>query len=566
MSDIYEQKPWLKSYDKNVPANLQYLEKTFWEAVEPAFKHDPKRVGLYYMGTPFTFKQMDDMSNRFANLLKKIGLKKGDVVGINLPNLPAYYIGIVGTQKAGCVLTGVSPLLTAEELNHQLKDSGAKVLVTLDALYPRVIKGVDGTELKAIVFTGIADYLSPVMATMGKMLKKIPTGKVLPIPGIEIYHFKQVMKDMPADPVSEKVGMDDTCVMQYTGGTTGLPKGAELTHRNIVWQMTQIQTWVDARMGEMVGMTCFPLFHIAGLIICMVMFSKAITQVAVPNPRDQKFIIKAMKKHRPNIIGNVPTIFLELMKQPDFTAYDFSDVQYFISGAAPFPPEYIKDFEKIVGESKLVETYGMTETSPLIAANPRYGNKIAGTVGLPFPDTVVKIVDPSTGEPVPFNEPGEIAVKGPQVFTKGYFRKPDETANVLRDGWMHTGDVGKMDEEGFLTIVDRLKDMVNVSGMKVFTRELDDVIMEHPDVDMGATVGIPDPERPGSEIVVSAIVLMSGIEKSDAEKTKITGYLRGRVAPYKVPRRIEFYDQLPTSAVGKILKREIRAMLIGKGI
>jgi len=564
MADIYGQKPWLKSYDKNVPANLQYTDQTFWEVVEPAFKGFPNRVGLYYMGTPFSFQQIDDMSNRFANLLKKIGLKKGDTVGINLPNLPAYYIGLVGIQKAGCVVTGVSPLLTAEELNHQLKDSGAKVLVTLDALYPRVIKGIDGTQLKAIVFTGIADYLSPVMATMGKLLKKIPTGKVLPIPGIEIYHFKEVMKSMPATPVAEKVSMDDTCVMQYTGGTTGLPKGAELTHRNITRQITQISTWVDAKMGDTVGMTCFPLFHIAGLIIFMVMLSKAFTQIAVPNPRDQKFIIKAMKKHRPNIIGNVPTIFLELMKQPDFRAYDFSDVQYFVSGAAPFPPEYIKEFEKIVGESKLVEVYGLTETSPLITANPRYGKKLPGAVGLPFPDTVIKIVDPATGEPLPFNEPGEIAVKGPQVFTKGYFRKPDETAHVLRDGWFHTGDIGKMNEEGFVTIVDRLKDMVNVSGMKVFTRELDDVIMEHPDIDMGATVGIPDPARPGSEIVASAIVLKPGVEKSDAEKTKITEYLRGRVAPYKVPKKIEFFDQLPTSAVGKILKREIRTILSEK--
>ena len=561
MADVYAQKPWLKFYDKHVPANLQYPDKPFWETIEPAFKRFPNRVGLYYMGTPFTYKQLDEMSNRFANLLKLIGLKKGDTVGINLPNIPAYYIGLLGVQKAGCVLTGVSPLLTAEELNHQLKDSGAKVLVTLDALYPRIIKGVGGTQLKAIVFTGIADYLSPVLATMGKMLKKIPTGKVLPIPGIEIYDFKQVMKSMSADPVAEKVSLDDTCIMQYTGGTTGLPKGAELTHRNISRQMFQIATWLDAKTGETVGMTCFPLFHIAGLIVCTTMFSKAITQIAVPNPRDQKFIIKAMKKHRPNIIGNVPTVYLELIKQPDFKAYDFSDVQYFVSGAAPFPPEYIKDFEKIVGENKLIEVYGLTETSPLITSNPRFGKKIPGAVGIPFPDTEIKIVDPGTGESVPFNEVGEVAVRGPQVFTKGYYRKPEETANVLRNGWLHTGDLGKMDEEGFVTIVDRLKDMVNVSGLKVFTRELDDVICEHPDVDLGASVGIPDPERPGSEIVVSAIVLKAGIEKSDAEKSKITDYLRGRVAPYKVPKRIEFYDQLPTSAVGKILKREIRTLM-----
>jgi len=564
MADIYGTKPWLGCYDKHVPASIQYPEKTFWEAVEPAFKHDPKRVGLHYMGTPFTFKQMDDMSNRFANLLKKVGLKKGDIVGINLPNLPAYYIGLLGIQKAGCVLTGVSPLLTAEELNHQLKDSGAKVLVTLDALYPRVIKGIGGTELKAIVFTGIADYLSPVLATMGKLLKKIPTGKVLPITGIEIYHFKEVMKSMPATPVAEKVSMDDTCVMQYTGGTTGLPKGAELTHRNMVCQMTQVTTWLDTKMGSVVGMTAFPLFHIAGLLVCMAMMSKAITLIAVPNPRDQQFIIKYMKKHRPNVIGNVPTVYLELMKQPGFRDYDFSDVQYFASGAAPFPPEYIKDFEKIVGENKLVEVYGLTETSPIITANPRYGKKKPGAVGIPLPDTLIRIVDPGTKEDVPFGEPGEVAVKGPQVFTKGYFRKPQETANALRDGWLYTGDIGKMDEEGFVTIVDRLKDMVNVSGFKVFTRELDDIICEHPDVDMGATVGIQDPDRPGSEIVASAIILKPGIEKSDAEKAKITEYLKGKVAPYKVPKRIEFYDQLPTSAVGKILKRELRTLMSEK--
>ena len=564
MADVYGQKPWLKSYDKHVPANLKYPDKPFWEAIEPAFKGFPNRVALYYMGTPFTFKQLDEMSNRFANLLKKIGLKKGDTVGINLPNLPAYYIGLIGIQKAGCVLTGVSPLLTADELNHQLKDSGAKVLVTLDALYPRVIKGICGTELKAIVFTGIADYLSPVLATMGKMLKKIPTGKVLPIPGIEIYDFKQAMKSLPADPVAEKVSMNDTCVMQYTGGTTGLPKGAELTHRNITSQMFQVTTWLDAGMGELVGMTAFPLFHIAGLQICMALFSKAITQVAVPNPRDQQFIIKAMKKHKPDIIGNVPTIYLELMKQPGFKSYDFSKVLYFASGAAPFPPEYIKDFEKIVGANKLVEVYGLTETSPIITANPRYGKKIPGAVGIPFPDTEIKIMDPDTGESVPFNEPGEIVVRGPQVFTKGYFRKPEETANALRNGWFYTGDVGKMDEEGFVTIVDRIKDMVNVSGYKVFTRELDDIITEHPDVDMCATVGIQNPDRPGTEIVASAIILKPGIEKSDAEKARITEYLKGKVAAYKVPKLIEFFDQLPTSAVGKILKREVRTLLIGK--
>ena len=561
MTGIYDQKPWLKLYDKHVPASLQYPQKPFWDVVGPTFKDYPDKVGLYYMGTPFTFKQLDIMSNKFAHLLKKIGLKKGDIVGVHLPNLPAYYISLLGIQKIGCVLSGVSPLLTAEETNNQLKDSGAKVLVTLDAMYPLIEKSVAGTALKAIVFTRIADYLSPVLATMGKLLKKIPTGKVLPLPGIEIYHFKQVMKDMPADSISEKVSLDDTCAMQYTGGTTGLPKGAELTHRNIVAQLTQISTWMDFKKGAGVAVAAVPLFHIAGLSFVMAMFYGGISQVAVPNPRDQQFIIKAMKKYRPFLIANVPMVFLELMKQREFRDYDFSSVEYFVSGAAPFPPEYIKDFYKIVGESKLVEMYGLTETSPVIAANPRYGKKIPGAVGIPFPDTEMKIVDPESGEPVPFNEPGEIAVKGPQVFTRGYFRKPDETANALRNGWFHTGDIARMDEEGFVTIVDRLKDMVNVSGFKVFTRELDDVIMEHPDIFMGASIGLPNPDRPGTEMVVTAVVLKPGIEKSEAQKTKIIEYLKVKVAPYKVPKKLVFMDELPTSAVGKVLKRELRTLL-----
>lgn len=561
MLENYQQRPWLKFYDQHVPANLNYPDKPYWEMAKEAFEKYPNRVALYFMGKPFTFRQLDDMSNRFANLLKKVGLVKGDIVGVNLPNLPAYYISILGIQKAGCVLTGISPLLSTEELAHQLKDSGAKMLVTLDALFPRVKQAAEGSALKAIVFTQIPDFLPAIKKKLAILMKKVPTGKIVPIPNIELYTFLDVMKKLPATKVEEKVSPDDICIMQYTGGTTGLPKGAELTHRNIVSQMTQVVTWLDAGMAGEVGMTAFPLFHIAGLQICVSLFSRAITQIAVPNPRDQKFIISAMKKYKPTIIGNVPTVFLELMKQPEFKAYDFSSVKYFASGAAPFPPEYIKEFYQIVGDSKLIEVYGLTETSPILTANPRYGKKKPGAVGIPFPDTDIKIVDPATGELMPFGEPGEIAAKGPQVFTKGYFKKPQETAEVLKDGWFHTGDIGKMDEEGYLTIVDRLKDMVNVSGFKVFTRELDDVICEHPDVDMGATVGIPDPNRPGSEMVATAIILKAGIEKNDAEKNKIIEYLRGKVAPYKVPKKIEFFDQLPTSAVGKILKRELKTIL-----
>jgi long-chain acyl-CoA synthetase len=286
----------------------------------------------------------------------------------------------------------------------------------------------------------------------------------------------------------------------------------------------------------------------------------ATPQVAIPNPRDYDFIIKSIREYKPTVLTAVPTIYLELMKKTEFRELDFSGIWGCIAGAAPFPVEYLKGFEDIVGKDKFSEVYGMTETCPLIAANPRYGKRKFGSVGLPVGDTEVKIVDPATKEPVPVGQPGELVVRGPQVM-KGYWNKPEETANSLRDGWFYTGDICRMDEEGYIYIVDRLKDMVIVSGYKVFTRELDDIIIEHPDVALAASIGIPDPNRPGNEIVASVIVLKEGIEKTEAEKEKIREFIRQREAPYKVPKIIEFFDSLPTSAVGKILKRELREML-----
>jgi long-chain acyl-CoA synthetase len=560
MADHFDQKPWLKFYDNHVAPSLTYPEKPYWEMAKEAFTRFPDRAALYYMGHTFTFKQMDELSNRFANYLVRNGVKKGNIVGINLPNLPAYYISMLGCQKAGCVLSGVSPLLTADELHNQLKDSGARVLVALDALIPRWKAAVPGTDVKHVIATSIGDYLPPLKAKLGKMLKKFPTAELEPIEGVTVVPFMQVMRKTPADKIEVKVGVDDVFAIQYTGGTTGLPKGAEITHRNFVSQITQFTTWTDMQMGNEVGQTAFPLFHIAGLMVSMSLFANAVPQIAIPNPRDQKMIISTFKKYKPDIIGNVPTVYIELMKLPEFRALDFSRLKYFASAAAPFPPEYIKEFERIVGGAQLVEVYGLTETM-IITALPRNGQKKPGSAGVPFPDTEIKIVDPATGAAMPFDEPGELIVRGPQVFSRGYLKKPDETANAVRDGWFHTGDIARMDSEGYVFIVDRLKDMVNVSGFKVFTRELDDVIMEHPDVFMGATVGIPDPDRPGAEMVATAIVLKPGIEKTGEEKARIIEYLRGKVAPYKVPKRLEFMDQLPTSAVGKVLKRELRTVL-----
>jgi len=562
MSDPYAQKPWLTHYDAHVPEHLEYSQKTYAEVFREATTNIPTRIALYYMGRGITYHELNTLSNRFAHFLKASGLEPGDRVGINLPNIPAFYIAILGIQKAGCVLTGVSPLLQPKELEYQLNDSGTKLLVTLDALFARVKTIAGRTGVKTIAVARIADFLSPLKGFLGKLLKKIPTGPITPLEGITVGRFMDFLQEMPSDLVEEKLDPSAPCLMQYTGGTTGPPKGAVLTHGNIVAQIQQVNTWLDVHTGDQQTLiSAFPLFHQAGLFLGMDTMAFGGTQVAVPNPRDLDFLIAAIKTYRPAGIVNVPTIYLELLKKPKFRELDFSDVDWFISGAAPFPPEYIKEFEAVVGEGKLVEVLGMTETSPLHMSQPRYGVKKRGSVGIPLSDTEIKLVDPETGEIAPVGEPGELLVKGPQVFTAGYHNKPGETANTLRDGWIYTGDVCTMDADGYFYVVDRLKDMVIVSGYKVFTRTVDDVLMEHPDIDMAAAIGLPDPSRPGSEIVATAVVLKPGVDKSEATRQKIITYMREKVAPYKVPKKIEFMDELPLSAVGKVLKRELREQM-----
>jgi long-chain acyl-CoA synthetase len=563
MDDAYSSKPWLKSYDKHVPPTItDYPKMSCAEAMREAFDGLPDRMALNYMGTSISFREFDTYSNQFAHFLISQGCQAGDVVGVHLLNVPASFFAAIGVQKAGCVFTGISILLTAEELEYQLNDSGTKILLTFDFNFETVKKAVVKTKVKTVVVVSIADFLPYIKKTLGTLLKKIPKGDVHSLPNIEVIRFLKAIECRPKDLVNVKVKQGDPCLMMYTGGTTGPPKGAVLTHANVVCHMKQMRTWTGFNnIGEHTIASAFPLFHQAGNFLSLWAIAMGASAILLTNPRDLKFMCKAMKKFKPTALINVPTLYLELMKMPEFKALDFSGVQFFVSGASPFPAESIREFENIVGKGKVMEVYGMTETTPLITSNPRLGVKKVGSVGIPMVGTEVRLVDPSTGEPVPLGQPGEIVVKGPQVF-KGYHNKPEENANSFRNGWFHTGDIAEMDEDGYFFIVDRLKDMVSVSGFKVFTRVVDDILMEHSDVDMAATIGIPDPKRPGSEIVASAIKLKPGIDKSDTERQKLVTYMKERVAPYKVPKVMEFMDELPLSAVGKILKRELRNIMI----
>ena len=562
----YDDRPWLKAYDSGLSSDIDILTKTYTDALIEGLIAAPDRAAMHFMGTTLTFRQLDEMSCRFASFLTGNGVQPGDVVGLSLPNIPQFLIAICGTMRAGCTITGVSPLLTPKELAHQINDSGCRVLVTLDAIFERVLIKIENQvpELSHVITTSIGDYLPAVKRILGKLLKKLPSGKVTPIAGKTIHSFKQVTTQYPADRPKTTVTPDDICLIQYTGGTTGLPKGVELTHRNIFSNLTQVREWTDFEMAQDVLCSGFPFFHLAGLMFGMTAMATTNTQCLIPDPRNTKNICSEIRTHAPSIYANVPTLYQMLLEDPGFKKLDFSPAKIFVSGAAPFAVESIRAFEAVVGQGKVVELYGMTETSPVITCNPVAGNKKIGSVGVPVSNTEVRIVDVDNGTDImPVGEPGELIVRGPQVM-KGYHNKPEESDHAMRehDGkiWLHTGDVARMDEDGYFYIMDRSKDMLIVGGYKVFSREVEETLYQHKAVEFCAIIGLPDLKRPGSEIVKAVIQLSADAQNQDADtlKKNITTYCRENMAPYKVPKVIEFIDAIPLTAVGKVDKKALR--------
>ena len=499
-------------------------------------------------------------------MLKERGCQPGDVVAVNLPNIPQYLIAHIGAVLAGCAVTGLSPLHTGKEMAYQLKDCRAKVLVTLDAIFEKRLAPIHETlpDLRMVCPTGILDFLPRWKQFLGKKIKKVPAGRIFDLPGKQVIPFMKILDQPDPPPATMPIQPEAVCLIQYTGGTTGLPKGTMLTHGNLVTNIVQGRKWFLMELGKETFLSGFPFFHLAGLMLAMTALAFAGTQILVPNPRDTDHICKEIARYRPTILVNVPTLYQMLMDNKRFRRLDFSQLAFCMSGASPFPVESIRSLEQIVGEGKVVEVYGMTETSPLIACNPRFGKKKIGTVGLPLPYTLVKLADLETGtKEVGVGEEGELIVQGPQVM-KGYLNRPEETAHALREFqgeiWMHTGDVARMDEDGYFTIVDRAKDMLNVGGFKVFSREVEEKLYVHPAVDLCAIIGIPNPQRPGSELV-KLVVQKSRAFKDQPEETlkqDILNFARENLSPYKVPKMIEFMDSLPLTPVGKVDKKALR--------
>jgi acyl-CoA synthetase (AMP-forming)/AMP-acid ligase II len=563
----YSKRFWKSNYDQYIQPDIEFEEKSLADTLKDSVKNYPNSIVYEFMGATATYKEFQENVISFANFLKDNGIKKGDKIAINLPNTPQYLIALYGGFYNGCIISGVNFLLTPNEIIYQLSDCGAKVLVTMDSFYEENVRKAlssGKTQVEIVVTTNVSDLmdLNPIKKFLGKLLNKIPSGKVKPIEGLKFFEFKAIVEEYPSsNPPNVKVNpKEDLCFLQYTGGTTGPPKGAMLTHQNEICNIQQVSHWweIDVKFGEDIYISGFPFFHLAGLFMGLGSIYYGGTQLLIPNPRDTDHMIELIEKWKPDVMVNVPTLYLMLLDNPKFSQLDISSIRLYISGAAPFPAESINRFERVVGQHKVLEVYGMTEASPIVTANPYAGKRKIGTVGLPVSNTDVKIVNVENKEKeVPVGEAGEIVIKGPQIF-HGYWNKPKETENALRDRWFYSGDVGIMDEDGYLRIVDRTKDMINVSGFKVFSVEVDNKMSKHPAVDLASTIGVPDPDRPGSEKVKLYIKLKADYRASEEIKAELREFAKNNLAKYKVPEIIELVDDIPLTSVGKIDKRALR--------
>jgi len=564
------EKPWLQYYDEGVPHTIDYPKVPLYQFLIDAARKYPDNVATIFGGVveplgdmlldaQLTYRQLLEQTYRFAAALQRLGVKKGDRVAIYLPNCPQFIMAYYATLMVGGIVVPCNPQYVARELKHQLKDSGAETIIALSLLYPTVKKIRAETSLKRVILTNIKEYFPGLLKFLFTLTKEKKEGHAQDISGDpDTYWFQDLLRSAPDTFTPLRVSSEDTCVLMYTGGTTGISKGAQLTHYNMICNALQVRWWMpNIKEGQECVLTALPLFHSYGMTVCMNMgIYSAAKLVLIPNPRVLIHVLKAINKHHPTLFPGVPAMYVSIINHPDVQAkkYDLSSIEACISGAAPLPVEVQQRFETITG-GKLVEGYGLSEASPVTHCNPIYGRRKEGSwIGVPVPDTEAKIVDPETGErDLPPGEVGELAVRGPQVM-KGYWNMPTETDNVLRDGWLHTGDIARMDEDGFFQIVDRKKDMIlGAGGYNIYPREVEEVLYQHPKIKEAAVVGIPLKEK--GERVKAFVVLKAG---ETATEEEIIEFCRQNLAPYKVPKFVEFRDELPKTMVGKVLRRILR--------
>ncbi len=552
-----EEKLWHKSYASGVPKTIDYDRTTISQALSRSARRFPDKIALNYMGKMITYKQLDQLVNRFCRALEKLGIGKGDKVAVILPNIPQVIIANLAIFRIGAVAVQNNPLYTERELGYQLEDSDSRIAITLSLLIPRVQKLMSSTKVEKVIGCQINTYLPFPKKQLFPYVRKGMYAKFKT--SDTVLSFEELIRSYPPDPVEERSEWEELGAIIYTGGTTGLSKGVMLSHKNMSCNVQQFRNWfVDLKDGEEAVVGTFPIFHSAGFTAVQNhMIWAGWRHDMIPRP-EPKGIIEILKKYKPGYLPGAPTIFVGLLDDPEFRAMDLSFIKGFFSGAAPLAEDTIRDLRELTG-ANILEVYGLTEVTPIATVTPWGGKIKPGTVGVPVADTDVKIVDLETGEKeLPPGEVGEIIISGPQVMM-GYYKKPEETEKTVRNGYVYTGDIGFFDEDGYLSVVDRKKDMIIASGYNIYPVEIDNVLFDHPKILEACTVGVPDRYR--GETVKAFIVLKEG---ESLTKEEVIQYCKERLAAYKVPKEIEFMEELPKTIVGKILRRQLRDMEIEK--
>jgi long-chain acyl-CoA synthetase len=546
---------YAKSYDTGVPWSIEYPRVPLHALLDDAAESYPGSTATIFFNAKRSYGSLLKDAKRFSAGLRALGVKKGDRVAIDLPNCPQFLIAFFGALRIGAVVVPCNPLYTPPELRYQLADAGAETVVVLSRIYPVAKAAREGTKIRNVIVTNIKEEMPPVLRTLFTLAKEKKEGHRQPFEGDPgAIAFQRVLA-LGGDDSAADVGADDVALLQYTGGTTGTSKGAMLSHRALVANTLQCSAWFGPAMreGQDAVMAVMPLFHVYGLTTVM-NFAVLTGGAMILEPQlDLEHVLKDTQAHKPKLFNGAPRIYNAIINSPLAKKYDLRSIAACISGSAPLMIETARKFRELTG-GNLVEGYGLTEASPVTHCNPVFDpakNRI-GTIGLTFPDTESRLVDIETGaHAVAPGEPGELVIRGPQLMD-GYYNKPEETAQALRDGWLHTGDIATIDADGYVAIVDRKKEMIIVSGYNVYPREVEEALAKHPAVLEGAAIGVPHPIK--GEEVKAFVVLKPG---QTATADELIAFCREQLAPFKVPKTIEFRDALPKTLIGKVLRRQL---------
>lgn len=555
-------RPWVEHYDKGVPATIEYPQAPLFHFLDDSARKYPDRACTIFKGAVVTYKEMNDITDHLAAALVDMGVKRGDRVGIFMPNSPQFVMAYYAILKAGGVVVATNPLYTAPEIEHQASDAGIEVMFVMTNFYKTIKAAQPKTRIKKLIVTNLKEALPPLLRILFTLAKEKKGGFRIEggLAEGEVWMQDLIAKYASASRPALEIGPDDTALFQYSGGTTGVSKGAVAMHRNVVANTLQIKSWMTGlEPGKEVVLMAIPLFHVYGMVAGMnFAMSNGASMVMVPNARDLKDVLDNISKYKATIFPGVPALYNGINNHPDVKAgkYNLSSIKACISGSAPLLRETKEQFEKLTG-GKVFEGYGLSEAPTATHCNPLNGINKTGSIGMPLPDVEVKIISLDDGETeLGQGEVGEIVIHGPQVM-KGYHNMPTETANTLRtlkNGkvWLFTGDIAQMDEDGYFYIVDRKKELIKPGGFQVWPREVEEALAANPKVLEVGVAGIPDPYR--GETVKAWIVLKPG---ESADEAELKAWCKERLAPYKVPTHYEFRGELPKTTVGKILRREL---------